>query len=167
MSDLGRREFVALLGGAAAAWPVRASAQKPPTIGFLGPASAAAMSVWTAAFVSRLRELGWMEGRTISIEYRWADGRADRVAELAAELVRLNASVIVTTGTGVPTLKQATSVIPIVFTIASDPIASGLVTSLSRPGGNVTACRSSRPIWAASGWTSCATWFQACAALPS
>jgi putative ABC transport system substrate-binding protein len=96
------------------------------------------MSVWTAAFVSRLRELGWVEGRTVSIEYRWADGRADRVAELASELVRLNANVIVTTGTGVPALKQATSVIPIVFTIASDPIASGLVTSLSRPGGNVT-----------------------------
>jgi putative tryptophan/tyrosine transport system substrate-binding protein len=134
-----RREFMTLLGGgAAAAWSVRASAQKPPTIGFLGPASASAMSAWTAAFVNRLRELGWMEGRTISIEYRWADGRADRVAELAAELVRLNASVIVTTGTGVPALKQATSVIPIVFTIASDPIASGLVTSLSRPGGNVT-----------------------------
>jgi putative tryptophan/tyrosine transport system substrate-binding protein len=134
-----RRDFITLLGGgAAAAWSVRASAQKPPTIGFLGPASASAMSAWTAAFVNRLRELGWMEGRTISIEYRWADGRADRVAELAAELVRLNASVIVTTGTGVPALKQATSVIPIVFTIASDPIASGLVTSLSRPGGNVT-----------------------------
>jgi len=133
-----RREFITLVGGAAAAWPIAASAQKPPTIGFLGPASASAMSAWTAAFVNRLRELGWMEGRTISIEYRWADGRADRVADLAAELVRLNASVIVTTGTGVPALKQATSVIPIVFTIASDPIASGLVTSLSRPGGNVT-----------------------------
>jgi putative ABC transport system substrate-binding protein len=133
-----RREFITLLGGAAAMWPVRASAQKPPTIGFLGPASASAMSVWTAAFVNRLRELGWMEGRTISIEYRWADGRADRVAGLAAELARLNPSVIVTTGTGVPALKQATSVIPIVFTIASDPIGTGLVTSLSRPGGNVT-----------------------------
>jgi putative ABC transport system substrate-binding protein len=133
-----RREFITLLGGAAAAWPVPASAQRPPTIGFLGPASASAMSTWTAAFVNRLRDLGWTEGRTILIEYRWADGRANRVAELAAELARLNASVIVTTGTGVAALKQATSVIPIVFTIASDPIATGLVKSLSRPEGNVT-----------------------------
>jgi putative tryptophan/tyrosine transport system substrate-binding protein len=132
-----RREFITLLGGASA-WPVPANAQKPPTIGFLGPASASAMSAWTAAFVNRLRELGWTEGRTILIEYRWADGRANRLAELAAELARLNASVIVTTGTGVPALKQATSVIPIVFTIASDPIATGLVKSLSRPGGNIT-----------------------------
>jgi putative tryptophan/tyrosine transport system substrate-binding protein len=128
-----RRQFITLLGGASA-WPVPANAQKPPTIGFLGPASASAMSAWTAAFVNRLRGLGWTEGRTILIEYRWADGRANRLAELA----RLNASVIVTTGTGVPALKQATSVIPIVFTIASDPIATGLVKSLSRPGGNIT-----------------------------
>jgi putative ABC transport system substrate-binding protein len=133
-----RREFVTLLGGAAA-WPLAARAQqKPPTIGFLGPASASVMGAWTAAFAQRLRELGWIEGRTIAIEYRWADGRADRLSELAAELVRLNASVIVTTGTGVPPLKQATSTIPIVFTIANDPVGGGLVTSLSRPGGNAT-----------------------------
>jgi putative ABC transport system substrate-binding protein len=135
-----RREFITLLGGAAA-WPLAARAQqagKLPTIGFLGAASASAMSAWTAAFVQRLRDLGWIEGRTIAIEYRWADGHADRLAEFAAELVRLNANVIVTTGTAVPALKQATSVIPIVFTIANDPIATGLVTSLSRPGGNAT-----------------------------
>ena len=96
------------------------------------------MSAWTAAFVQRLRDLGWIEGRTIAIEYRWADGHADRLAEFAAELVRLNTNVIVTTGTAVPALKQVTSVIPIVFTIANDPIATGLVTSLSRPGGNAT-----------------------------
>jgi ABC-type uncharacterized transport system substrate-binding protein len=88
--------------------------------------------------VQRLRELGWIEGRTVAIEYRWADGRAERIAELAIELVRLNPNVIVTTGTAVPAFKQATSLIPIVFTIANDPVASGLVTSLSRPGGNVT-----------------------------
>jgi putative ABC transport system substrate-binding protein len=134
-----RREFISLLGGAAAAWPLAARAQQRPlTIGFLGPASASVMGAWTAAFAQRLRELGWIEGRTIAIEYRWADGRADRLPELAAELVRLNASVIVTTGTGVPSLKQATSVIPIVFTIANDPVGGGLVTSLSRPGGNAT-----------------------------
>jgi putative ABC transport system substrate-binding protein len=134
-----RREFVTLIGGAAAAWPLAARAQpKAPTIGFLGPASASVMSAWAAAFAQRLRELGWIEGRTIAIEYRWADGRSDRVPELAAELVRLNPSVIVTTGTGAPPLKQATSVIPIVFTIASDPVGTGLVPSLSRPGGNVT-----------------------------
>jgi putative ABC transport system substrate-binding protein len=134
-----RRTFITLLGGAAATWSRAARAQqKPPTIGFLGPASASVMGAWTAAFAQRLRELGWIEGRTIAIEYRWADGRADRLSELAAELVRLNASVIVTTGTGVPPLKQATSTIPIVFTIANDPVGGGLVTSLSRPGGNAT-----------------------------
>jgi putative ABC transport system substrate-binding protein len=121
-----RREFITLVGGAGAAWSLEARAQqKPPTIGFLGPASASVMGTWTAAFAQRLRELGWIEGRTIAIEYRWADGRADRLSELAAELVRLNASVIVTTGTGVPPLKQATSTIPIVFTIANDPVVAG------------------------------------------
>jgi ABC-type uncharacterized transport system substrate-binding protein len=136
---LKRREFISLLGGTAA-WPIAARAQspKPPTIGFLGAASASVMGAWTAAFVQRLRELGYVEGRTIAIEYRWADGSADRLSELAAELVRLNVSVLVTTGVGVPPLKQATSTIPIVFTIANDPVGGGLVTSLSRPGGNAT-----------------------------
>jgi len=132
-----RREFIALLG--AAAWPLAARAQrKPPTIGFLGPASASAMSAWTAAFVQRLRELGWIEGQTIGIEYRWGDGQADRLPEIAAEFVRLKVDVIVTTGTPVPVLREATSTIPIVFTIANDPVGGGLVKSLSRPGGNVT-----------------------------
>ncbi len=134
-----RREFILALGGAAAVWPLTARAQqKTPTIGFLGPASASAMSAWTAAFVQRLRELGWIEGRSIAIEYRWGDGRADRLSEIAAEFVRLKVDVIVTTGTAVPLLKHATSTIPIVFTIANDPIGGGLVTSLSRPGGNAT-----------------------------
>jgi putative tryptophan/tyrosine transport system substrate-binding protein len=136
---LRRREFILALGGAAAAWPIAARGQqKTPTIGFLGPASASAMSAWTAAFVQRLRELGWIEGRSIAIEYGWGDGRADRLSEIAAEFVRLKVDVIVTTGTAVPLLKQATSTIPIVFTIANDPIGGGLVTSLSRPGGNAT-----------------------------
>jgi putative ABC transport system substrate-binding protein len=134
-----RRDFITLVGGGLAPWPIAARAQqKPPIIGFLGPASASVMGAWTAAFAQRLRELGWIEGRTIAIEYRWGEGRADRLSELAAELVRLNASVIVTTGTGVPPLKQATSTIPIVFTIANDPVGGGLVRSLSRPGGNAT-----------------------------
>jgi putative ABC transport system substrate-binding protein len=96
------------------------------------------MSAWTAAFVQRLRELGWIEGRTVALEYRWADGRSDRLAEIAAEFVRLKVDLIVTTGTAVPVLKKATSTIPIVFTIANDPVGGGLVLSLSRPGGNAT-----------------------------
>jgi putative ABC transport system substrate-binding protein len=105
---VNRRSLIMLFGGAAA-WPLAASAQsKLPIIGFLGPASASVMGAWTAAFAQRLREFGWIEGRNITIEYRWAEGRADRVVELAAELVQLNASVVVTTGTGVPPLKQAT-----------------------------------------------------------
>src|SRR5262245_2000714 len=136
---LKRRNFIAAFAGAAVFWPLAARTQpKPPVIGFLGPASASVMSAWTAAFVQRLREHGWIEGRTIAIEYRWADGRADRIPDLAAELVRLNPSVIVTTGTPVPAFKQATSIIPIVFTIANDPIGGGLVTSLARPEANVT-----------------------------
>jgi putative tryptophan/tyrosine transport system substrate-binding protein len=135
-----RREFIAGIGGVAA-WPIAARGQqagKLPTIGFLGPASASAMSSWTAAFVQRLRELGWIEGRTVAIEYRWAEGRSERFPEVAAEFIGLKVDVIVTTGSAVPAFKQATSVIPIVFAIANDPIGSGLVESFSRPGGNVT-----------------------------
>jgi putative ABC transport system substrate-binding protein len=137
-----RREFVTLLGGAAAAWPLAARAQqreKLPTIGFLGPASASAMKSWLDAFVARLRELGWIEGRTVAIEIRWAEGRRERVAEIAAEFVQLKVDVIATSATP-PTLaaKQATAVIPIVFAAVSDPVGPGLVASLARPGGNVT-----------------------------
>jgi ABC-type uncharacterized transport system substrate-binding protein len=137
---MNRRTFIAALGGAAV-WPLAARGQqsgKLPTIGFLGPASASAMSSWTAAFVQRLRELGWIEGRTVAIEYRWAEGRSERFPEVAAEFIGLKVDVIVTTGSAVPAFKQATSVIPIVFAIANDPIGSGLVESFSRPGGNVT-----------------------------
>jgi putative ABC transport system substrate-binding protein len=135
-----RREFITLLGSAAAAWPLAARAQRPklPTIGFLGTASAAAWSQWAAAFVGRLRELGWIEGQTVAIEYRWAEGRSERFAEIAAELVGLKVNVIVTSGTAVPAAKRATSTIPIVFAIAVDPLGAGLVASLARPGGNVT-----------------------------
>jgi putative tryptophan/tyrosine transport system substrate-binding protein len=138
---MGRREVITLIGGAAAAWPLAARAQQPgklPTIGFLG-ATPSIESQRVAAFVQRLRELGWIEGRTIAIEYRWAEGRPDRFAEIAAEFVRLKVDVIVTVGTP-PTLaaKQATAFIPIVFAVANDPVGSGLVASLARPGGNVT-----------------------------
>ena len=136
-----RREFITLLGGAAT-WPVAARAQhsaKPPTIGFLGAGTASAMSQWTAAFVQRLRELGWVEDRTIAIHYRWAEGRTERLAEIAAEFVRLKVDVIVTNSAApVVAAKQATSVIPIVIASAADPVGTGLVASLARPGGNVT-----------------------------
>jgi len=137
---IARRDFLTLLGGAAAAWPVAAPAQqadKLPNIGFLG-SDAAGWSTRTAAFVARLRELGWIEGRTIAIEYRWNEGRPERVAEIAAEFVRLKVDVIVTNASAVVTLKQATAVIPVVFTTGNDPVGSGLVASLARPGGNVT-----------------------------
>jgi putative ABC transport system substrate-binding protein len=136
-----RREFIVALGGAAA-WPAAGLAQQPsklPTIGFLGGQTPAAQSQWVAAFVQRLRELGWSEGRNVVIEYRWAEGRTERSAEIAAEIVRLKVDVIVTAGTTtVVAAKQATSVIPIVFAAAGDPVGNGLVGSLSRPGGNVT-----------------------------
>jgi putative ABC transport system substrate-binding protein len=138
---LKRREFITLVGGAAA-WPLAARAQqvgKLPTIGFLGSSTPLAMSLWVAAFVQRLRDLGWIEGRTVAIEYRWAEGRSSRAAEIAAEFVRLKVDVIVTYSTSpVLAAKQATSVIPIVFAAANDPVGAGLVANLARPGGNVT-----------------------------
>jgi len=136
-----RREFITLLGGAAA-WPLAARAQqqpaKLPTIGFLGAATPAAWSVFIVTFVRRLRELGWIEGRTIAIEYRWAEGRGERYAEIAAEFVRLKVDIIVTSGGAVLAAKQATSLIPIVFAAAADPVGGGFVASLVQPGGNVT-----------------------------
>jgi putative ABC transport system substrate-binding protein len=136
-----RRDFITLLGGAAA-WPLAARAQQPaklPTIGLLGSSTPLAMSQWVAAFVQRLRDLGWTEGRTVVIEYRWAEGRSSRAAEIAAEFVRSKVDVIVTYSTSpVLAAKQATSVIPIVFAAANDPVGANLVASLARPGGNVT-----------------------------
>jgi putative tryptophan/tyrosine transport system substrate-binding protein len=139
--QMGRREFVATLGGAAA-WPLAARAQqsgKLQTIGFSGQSTLSAESELVAAFTQRLRELGWIEGRTVTIVYRWVEGREDRFAEVADEFVRLKVDVIVTSGTPeVLAAKQATSVIPIVFARVGDPVANGLVASLARPGGNVT-----------------------------
>ena len=147
-----RREFVTLLGGAAAARPLAARAQqagKLPTIGFLG-ADASAFSPWTAAFVAHLRELGWIENRNVAIEYRWSEGRTERYAEIAAEFVRMKVDVIVTVGSAVPTVRQATSVIPIVFAVAIDRSVAAwsqvwLNRAVTSPG-----CRSRRPISLAS-----------------
>ena len=136
-----RREFITLLGGAAAGWPLAAQAQQPaklPTVGLLGVSTQSNWSQWTAAFVQRLRELGWVEGRTVTIEYRWAEGHSERFTEIAAEFVRLKVDVIVTVGSAVVAATQVTSVIPIVFAVAIDPLGTGLVASLARPGGNVT-----------------------------
>src|SRR5262249_58103351 len=141
MSGMGRREFVTLLGSAAATWPLAALAQQAErmrVIGFLGSSTPTSQSAWVAVFTRRLREVGWIEGRTMAIEYRWAEGRSDRFAEIAAEFVRLKVDVIVTTGGAAYAAKQATAVIPIVFAVANDPIGSGLVAGLARPGGNVT-----------------------------
>jgi putative ABC transport system substrate-binding protein len=138
---VNRRAFITLLGSAAA-WPVAAHAQqsaKLPTIGFLVSGTPSSHGQWVAAFARRLRELGWIEDRTVAIEYRWAEGRSERSAEIAAEFVRLKVGVIVTsTPANVVAAKQATSIIPIVFAAAGDPVGSGLVASLVRPGGNVT-----------------------------
>ena len=141
MLSVRRRDFVALLGGAAAAWPLAAEAQqarKLPTIGFLGAASESAWGPWLAAFLQRLHELGWIEGRTIAVNVQWADGRDKRYAEIATEFVHLKVDVIVTAGGAVSAAMKATSVIPIVFAIANSPVESGLVASLALPGGNVT-----------------------------
>ncbi len=137
-----RRQFINLLGGSAFVWPLAARAQQPaklPIIGLLGATAPLVDSQRVAAFMQRLRELGWIEGRTVAIEVRWAEGRAERAAEIAAEFIRLKVDVIVTSGT-TPALaaKQATSAIPIVFAAAGDPVGTGLVASLARPGGNVT-----------------------------
>ena len=135
-----RRDFIKIISSSAAAWPLAASAQqagKLPTIGFLGT-DATGWRPWTDAFVARLRELGWIDGQTIAIEYRWDEGRPERDAEVAAEFVRLKVDVIVTNESGASASKRSTAVIPIIFVLAPDPIGAGLVANLARPGGNVS-----------------------------
>jgi putative ABC transport system substrate-binding protein len=146
---MNRREFITLVGGAAATWPLAARAQQPaklPTIGYLGPNTRSLDSQRLVTFVERLRELGWIEGRTVAIEYRWAEGRNDHLAESAAEFVRRKVDVIVTSATP-PTVaaKQATSAIPIVFASVGDPVGAGVVESLARPGGNATGLSLQQP----------------------
>jgi putative tryptophan/tyrosine transport system substrate-binding protein len=137
-----RREFIALVGGTAAAWPLAARAQKSgklPVIGFLGATTASVWSPFVDAFLRRLRELGWVDGSTVAIEYRWAQGREELYAEFAAEFVRRKVDVIVTAGTDATiAVTKTTSEIPIVFAAAGDPVGTGLVASLAHPGGNVT-----------------------------
>lgn len=145
-----RREFIGLVGGVAVTWPRAAIAQRPmaklPTIGYLGPTSPENQSRNTSAFLQRLGELGWSEDRTVTIEHRWAQGKPERVAEIAAEFVRLQVNVIVTTSTNDSiAMKRATSVIPIVFAVSGDAVGAGLVASLARPGGNLTGMSVQQP----------------------
>ena len=141
-----RRDLIALLASTAAvSWPGVVRAQQPSTrvIGLMGSGRPAELSQWTDAFVQRLRELGWNEGSNVTIHHRYGEGRSERFAEIAAEFVRLNVDVIVTHNTPpVLAAKQATSVIPIVFATAGDPVGSGVVSSLARPGGNITGLSS-------------------------
>jgi putative ABC transport system substrate-binding protein len=137
-----RREFIAVLGGATAAWPLAARAQKTdkiPIIGFLGATTPSIWSAFVTAFLQRLREHGWIDGSTVAIEYRWAQGRDELYGEFAAEFVRLKVDVILTAGTDATiAVKNTTSEIPIVFAAVGDPVGTGLVASLAHPGGNVT-----------------------------
>ena len=140
-----RRQFIRGLCGGIAAWPLAAYAQQEPRrIGVLG-ADATVWRPWTAAFVARLRELGWVAGDNLAIEYRWAEGRSRRVSDIAAEFMRQDVDVIVTYGSAVTILKQTTTIIPIVFAVAFDPVRSGLVHSLAKPGGNVTGMSIQQP----------------------
>ena len=142
-----RREFIKIVCGLVGAWPLAAHAQHPGNqrlIGILG-ADATVWRPWTAAFVAHLRELGWIEGDTTAIEYRWAAGRSDRVSEIAAEFERRKVDVIVTYGSAVTVLRQTITSIPIVFAVAFDPVRGGLVQSLARPAGNVTGVSIQQP----------------------
>ena len=136
----GRRQFIFALGGVTVAWPLAVQAQltnRLPIIGILG-VNAGVWNPWTADFVERLNTLGWNDGRTVIIEYRWSDGNPEREAEVTAEFVRLKVAVIVTYGKAASTIKQATTTIPVVLALANDPVGGGLVESLARPGGNIT-----------------------------
>src|SRR5262245_63728176 len=134
-----RRDCISLLCCLATGpLPLRPQHGNLPIIGVLGAGTPSAWTDWVAALVRRVGERGWSDGRTVAIEYRWAEGRGERYREIATEFVRLKVDVIVTVGGAVPAARHATSVIPIVFAIAIDPLGTGLVESLARPGSNVT-----------------------------
>jgi putative ABC transport system substrate-binding protein len=140
------------MSGGAALWPLAAHTQRlghVPTVGVLGVSTASTWSHYTAAFEDRLRELGWLNGRTVSIEYRWAEGRSERFDEIATEFVQRKVDVIIIGGAAVFAAKRATSTISIVFALANDPVGTGLVASLARPGGNVTGLSQQAPDLAA------------------
>ena len=135
-----RREFIAALGSASALWPLAARAQQPsmPVIGYLGTGTSSTQREWLATFTQRLHELGWREGQNLKIEVRFGEGRNERFAEIAAEFAALKVNMIVSSGGAVPAIMRTTSTIPTIFAGANDPVGSGYVTSLARPGGNVT-----------------------------
>ena len=160
-----RREFITLLGGAAVAGLLRAAQQagRPPTIGYLGGGTPTAQRAWLEAFVQRLRELGWIEGRTVTIEKRWGEGRPELYAEIAAEFVRLKVDVILAGGTeAAVAAKQATSVIPIVFPTAGDPVGSRWSIPWRGRAATSPACRTWEPISLPSASSSCARFFRVC-----
>ena len=135
-----RRDFIAALGSASALWPLAARAQQPsmPVIGYLGTGTSSTQREWLATFTQRLHELGWREGQNLKIEVRFGEGRNERFAEIAAEFAALKVNMIVSSGGAVPAIMRTTSTIPTIFAGANDPVGSGYVTSLARPGGNVT-----------------------------
>ena len=147
--DIGRREFLVAFGGVAVAWPLAARAQQPnkiPRIGLLSPFSPSDTVLWDRAFLQGLRDLGWVDGNSIRVERRYAEGKNDRLAELVTDLVRLQVDVIVTSVSNDSlAAKNATREIPIVMAAAGDPVAIGIVESLSRPGGNITGLSQMTP----------------------